>query len=123
LPCCSRSPPAAPTGGAPALAALVVAAAAAFVPRAVDAADPAARTHEIVIQGLKYIPETLTVKRGDVVVWVNKDPFPHTATAAGTFDSKSFGENQSWRYTAKKAGTFPYLCTLHSNMKGVLRVE
>jgi plastocyanin len=26
-------------------------------------------------------PDTLTVKRGDTAVWVNKDPFPHTVTA------------------------------------------
>ena len=109
--------------GALSLAAVLVAAAAAFAPRAGSAADPPGRTHEIVIQGLKFIPETLTVKRGDVVVWINKDPFPHSATAAGAFDSKSLGEGQSWRFTARRPGTFPYVCTLHSNMKGVLRVE
>ena len=48
-----------------------------------------ARTHEIVIQALQYRPETLKVRRGDVVVWINKDPFPHTATAPKVFDSGS----------------------------------
>lgn len=108
------------------LAALVLAAATVVglgAARAADRAAPAARSHEVVIQGFKFIPETLKVKRGDVVVWTNKDPLPHTATAAGTFDSKSLGEGQSWRYTANKVGTFPYVCTLHSNMKGVLQVE
>ena len=51
------------------------------------AAADGPRTHEVVIQGLLYVPETLTVRPGDVVVWINKDPFPHTATAAGAFDS------------------------------------
>jgi plastocyanin len=86
------------------------------------AADPA-RTHEVVIQGLLYVPATLTVRPGDVVVWTNKDPFPHTATAAGAFDSGSIEPGKSWRFTAKKAGTYPYLCTLHTTMKGTLRVE
>jgi plastocyanin len=81
------------------------------------------RTHQIVIQGLQYVPETLKVKRGDVVVWVNKDPFPHTVTAAGAFDSKSIAADKSWRFTASRAGTFAYICTLHSNMKATLQVE
>ena len=81
------------------------------------------RTHEVVIQGLLYVPETLTVRPGDVVVWINKDPFPHTVTAAGAFDSGSIATGKSWRFTAKKAGTYPYLCTLHTTMKGTLRVE
>ena len=76
-------------------------------PAGVAAADPA-RTHEVVIQGLLYVPETLTVRPGDVVVWVNKDPFPHTVTAAGAFDSGSIATGKSWRFTAKKAGTYPY---------------
>ena len=107
-----------------AVVAAAVALAASAVPglRGVAAAE-GSRTHEIVIQGLQYVPETLKVRRGDVVVWTNKDPFPHTATAAGAFDSKSIAEGRSWRFTAKRAGTFPYICTLHSTMKGTLQVE
>ena len=80
-------------------------------------------THEVVVQGLRYVPETLKIKRGDVVTWINKDPFPHTATAAGAFDSGSIAEGKSWRFTARRAGTFVYVCTLHSNMKGTLQVD
>ena len=87
------------------------------------AAAERARTHEVVIQGLLYVPETLTVRPGDVVVWINKDPFPHTVTAAGAFDSGSVAAGKSWRFTAKTSGTYPYLCTLHTTMKGTLRVE
>jgi plastocyanin len=81
------------------------------------------RTHEVVIQGLLYVPETLTVRPGDIVVWVNKDPFPHTATAAGVFDSGVIEAGKSWRFTARKTGSHAYLCTLHTTMKGTLRVE
>jgi plastocyanin len=90
---------------------------------AVTAGADRARTHEVVIQGLVFVPETLTVRPGDIVVWVNKDPFPHTATAAGAFDSGSIAAGKSWRFTAKKSGTYPYLCTLHRTMKATLRVE
>ena len=82
-----------------------------------------ARTHEIVIQALQYRPETLKVRRGDVVVWINKDPFPHTATAPKVFDSGSIAADGSWRFTARRAGIHPYICTLHPNMKGTLQVD
>ncbi|HEY7945321.1 MAG: cupredoxin family copper-binding protein [Burkholderiales bacterium] len=81
------------------------------------------QTHQIVIDGLKYEPETLTVKRGDTIVWTNKDPFPHTVTAQGKFDSHDIPADGTWKYVARTTGEYAYICTLHSNMKGVLRVE
>ena len=79
--------------------------------------------HTVAIDGVRFEPEALTVKRGDTVVWVNKDPFPHTVTAAGAFDSHSIAAGASWRYVARKAGEYAYTCTLHPNMKGTLKVE
>jgi plastocyanin len=79
--------------------------------------------HTVVIEGTAYSPASLTVKRGDTVVWLNKDPFPHTATAKGVFDSHDIAADRSWKYTARKAGEFAYICTLHPNMKGRLKVE
>ena len=86
-------------------------------------AAPAAAEHEVVIDGTHYSPGTLTVKRGDTVTWVNKDPFPHTVTAAGTFDSGQIRANGKWKYVARKPGEYSYICTLHPNMKGTLRVQ
>ncbi len=86
-------------------------------------ADAKPATHTVVIEGLKFVPQTLTVKRGDTVVWVNKDPYPHTATAKGMFDSGSIADGASWKYTARRAGEHPYICTFHPNMKAILRVE
>ena len=80
-------------------------------------------THTLVIEGMKFVPETITVKRGDTIVWVNKDLFPHTATAQGIFDSGELAPNQTWKYTVSKPGKFPYICTLHPTMKATLIVE
>jgi plastocyanin len=82
-----------------------------------------AATHTVVIEGTNYAPATLTVKRGDTVVWMNKDPFPHTVTSKGLFDSHAIAAGRSWKYAPRKAGEFPYICTLHPNMKGTLKVE
>ena len=80
-------------------------------------------THTVVIEAMKYVPDTLTVKRGDIVVWINKDPFPHTITANGVFDSRDIAASRSWKYTARIPGEFAYICKLHSTMKGALTVK
>ena len=80
-------------------------------------------TPRVVIDGLKNEPETLTVRRGDTIIWTNKDPFPHTVTAPGKFDSHDIPAGGSWKYVARTAGDYAYICTLHPNMKGMLRVE
>lgn len=86
---------------------------------AVSAAD----RHVVIMEGTQYAPTALTVRRGETVVWKNKDPFPHTVTAPGVFDSHSIAAGKSWKYRARRAGEFPYVCTLHPTMKGMLRVE
>src|SRR6186713_1776975 len=84
----------------------------------------ASATHTIVIADMKFSPETLTVGPGDTIVWVNKDFFPHTATAQDkSFDSLDIATNQSWKYVATKMGAFPYVCTLHPTMKAILIVK
>jgi plastocyanin len=88
-----------------------------------DASAAKATTHRVVIDGLKYEPEMLTVRRGDTIVWTNKDPFPHTVTAPGKFDSHDIAANGSWKFVARTAGEYAYICTLHPNMKGTLKVE
>ena len=89
------------------------------------ATNPAAKalSHQVVIAGVAYQREALTIKRGDTVVWVNKDPFPHTVTAPGVFDSHSIAVGASWKYVARERGEHTYTCTLHPNMKGTLKIE
>jgi plastocyanin len=83
----------------------------------------AATTRTIEIDGTAFVPANVVVQRGDRVTWVNKDPFPHTATAQGTFDSDSIAAGKSWTWVADKAGTFDYVCTLHPTMKAKLVVQ
>jgi plastocyanin len=85
---------------------------------------PKPATHTVVMDGTSFEPANVTVNTGDTVVWVNEDPFSHTVTSkAGGFDSKVIPEGKAWTNTMKAKGTFPYICTLHPTMKGVLRVK
>jgi plastocyanin len=87
-------------------------------------AAPAAKTHTVTIEGVQFSPATLEVNAGDTVVWNNKDPFPHNVTAENkAFHSPDFAGGHSWTYKAKTKGVFPYVCTLHPNMKGTLTVK
>jgi plastocyanin len=82
-----------------------------------------AATHVVAMDGVKYEPASITVKRGDTVVFRNDDPFPHTVTAKGKFDSGSIAAGKQWKFVARTAGRFAYICTLHPNMQGTLIVE
>ena len=90
----------------------------------IGSASAAPAVHTITIAGFEFHPAEITVGKGDVVVWVNNDPVPHTATAPRTaFDSGTIAAGGSYRFTATSAGHFDYVCTLHPTMKGALVVR
>jgi plastocyanin len=83
-----------------------------------------AAVHTVLIEGMQFTPPALEVNAGDTVVWKNKDPFPHTATADNhAFDSGSIPAGGSWKFVARKRGSYPYTCTLHQTMKAQLVVK
>jgi plastocyanin len=77
---------------------------------------PATRTVEIVDS--KYVPETVTVKVGETVKWINRDGLKHTATRSSdpTFDTGNLGKNdESAPITFTKdsdATGWEYRCTV-----------
>lgn len=92
-------------------------------PAAVSAGRKPA-THAVAIDGTRFQPEALALAAGDSIVWVNKDPFPHTVTSKdGDFDSHEIQPGASWTYTPRTRGAFAYICSLHPTMKGTLRVR
>ena len=83
-----------------------------------------AKTHKVMMEGNRFVPEVLTVKSGDTIVWVNRDVVAHTATsAAAKFDSGFIDVGKSWKQTVRTKGDFSYVCTFHPMMTGVLRVR
>jgi len=77
---------------------------------------------QVSMRNLQFSPVTIEVKKGDVVEWKNDDLVPHTATSA-SFNSGTIVSGQSWRHTFTNAGNFPYVCTFHPQMKGVVIVK
>lgn len=82
------------------------------------------RHHVIEMVGMGFVPDFLELQAGDTVTWVNRDFFPHTATAInGAFDSRIINGQGSWGMRINEKGEFTYVCHLHSMMKGTLVVK
>lgn len=88
-----------------------------------DLAPPPAAA-SVAMDGTRFAPADLTVAPGDTVTWRNTDPFPHNVTATGgAFRSGDLDPDGRWQLHAPGPGVYPYTCTLHPGMKGVLRVQ
>jgi plastocyanin len=81
------------------------------------------QVHRVAIQGMQFVPAEVTASVGDTIVWVNEDIVPHTATAAGAFDSGAIANNAAWRLLVTEPGVVPYTCALHPTMKATLAVR
>lgn len=77
----------------------------------------------VTIRLLKFSPDKIEVKSGETVEWANGDLTPHNATAEGMFNSGAINAGASWSHTFTQPGTFPYVCTFHPEMKGVVVVH
>src|SRR5215475_10430498 len=81
-----------------------------------------AATIQITMENLVISPAEASAKVGDTVEWINKDVFAHTATAQnGDFDVM-LQPKKNGSFVLKKAGTVPYYCRFHPNMKATLTV-
>lgn len=86
-------------------------------------ASAAAAPHPVAIEGMQFKPASVNVGRGDTVTWTNKDVVPHTATAAGKFDSGNIAPGKSFSRKMELPGEFDYVCTYHPGMKGKVVVR
>jgi plastocyanin len=89
---------------------------------AAPAAAPGAAT--VTMQDNRFDPPTVAVRPGGTVTWVNGGRAAHTATAKdGSFDSKMVSPGGRFSRNFPSEGTFPYVCSLHPGMTGVVRVQ
>ncbi|HEY3189661.1 MAG TPA: cupredoxin family copper-binding protein [Solirubrobacteraceae bacterium] len=75
----------------------------------------------VAIHGHMFMPSDVTVPTGTTVSWTNDDSEPHTVVASGgAFKSKNLGKGQSYSYTFSSAGSYPYYCSVHPDMKATV---
>jgi len=76
------------------------------------------------IKDKKFTPATVTIKKGQTVVWTNNDDLDHTVKADnGSFTSPTIKKGGAYEYTFTKAGKFAYGCRLHPREKGTVVVQ
>ncbi len=88
------------------------------------APSPASATATtITIDGFKYTD--VTVPPGAQITVVNKDSAEHTVTsdASGGFNVEVEGKDQVMFTAPTQPGTYPFHCTYHPSMHGVLTVQ
>ena len=83
----------------------------------------ASTTHQVTIQGFKFVPDNLSVAVGDTVFFTNQDGAPHTATASDrSWDTGRLNRGQSAEVQVAAGMEGGYFCNFHRNMKGLLSV-
>lgn len=91
--------------------------------------DAIARNKTIVaLRGYAFLPDTIRIRAGSAVVWVNCDnqarTDAHTATSnSGAWASPPFVEGESYERVFDSPGVYDYHCGPHTFMRGTVIVE
>jgi plastocyanin len=89
----------------------------------------AATRIEVEIEDFAYVPAQIAVQVGDTVGWKNADNVAHSSTSGqpgvpdGMWDSGLLSAGQEFSYVFNQEGSFPYYCTPHNWMTGLVTVE
>jgi plastocyanin len=84
-----------------------------------------AATQVVHQQGRTFSSESLTVKKGEAVTFLNDDTVPHNimSTSAGNeFNLGSKAPGSSTDVTFKEAGDVAVICAIHPRMKMTVKV-
>ena len=87
----------------------------------------AAAADTIVIKNFSFSPAALAVAPGTKVTVTNEDSVTHTLTSTASphaFDTGDVSAGATLTFTAPtKAGTYAYICSIHTYMHGTLTVS
>jgi plastocyanin len=87
--------------------------------------NTSSKQNRIEIKDFAFNPQTITVKSGEKVTWLNRDEEPHTIVSVGKQFKKStaLDTDQEFTITAGVPGTYEYFCSVHPKMTGTIIVE
>ena len=79
---------------------------------------------QIVIKDFMFTPNSLTVKAGVTVTWLNKDDEAHSVVSdTGLFRSGAVDTNETFSFKFDKPGTYHFSCSIHPRMVGTIIVQ
>lgn len=81
--------------------------------------------NEVIIEGFTFSPKTITIKVGETITWINRDPTSHPiqSDTGDEISSGNLPKDQTYSHTFNTAGTYAYYCTAHPSMRGAVIVE
>lgn len=87
--------------------------------------DTDSTKHRIEIKDFAFNPQTITVKSGEKITWVNRDEEPHTVVSVEKQFKKSsaLDTDDEFTITAGAPGTYTYFCSVHPKMTGTIIVQ
>jgi plastocyanin len=78
----------------------------------------------VLMKNFDFSPMTLAVPPGTTVTWKNLDGEPHTVVSVdGAFRSAALDQNDTFKFTFAKPGTYKYLCSIHPKMMATITVK
>ena len=86
-------------------------------------AEAAPRTHLVTIDKMKFLSVPAGVRRGDVILWENRDMFRHTATAKNGAFNVDLPPGSKGKTVVQQVGSVAFFCKYHPGMRGVLKVS
>jgi plastocyanin len=89
-----------------------------------DVDGTSSKQNKIEIKDFAFNPQTITVKAGEKVTWINRDEEPHTVVSVEKQFKKSIAldTDQEFTITAGAPGTYTYFCSVHPKMTGTIVV-
>ncbi len=76
----------------------------------------------ILIENYKFNPETANIKKGQIVIWENRDPMAHTVEGTG-FESPGLMMGKRFYHKFESIGTYFYKCSRHDKEKAKIVVS
>ena len=77
----------------------------------------------VVMDKMKFLSVPASVRRGDVILWENRDMFRHSATAKNGAFNVDLAPGAKGKTVVQKAGSVAFVCKYHPGMRGVLKVS
>ena len=81
-----------------------------------------AKTYPVSITNFSFSPNTITIEKGDSIIWTNNDSAPHQISANNS-EGNVIKKGEVYSYTFVDAGIINYICAIHPNMKGTIIVK
>lgn len=82
------------------------------------------KTVPVRMKDILFVPEKISARVGQTVVWTNEDDVAHTvkAKSGADFESKAISKGKTYKAKLTKAGTIDYVCTIHPSQTGTITV-